>query len=85
MSVVQSAIVFKCGGGILAYGEENFELPVLLLEHVESLKVAKEALFTRFIARVMEFFVGPLIGDGDLPRFGLDVGERINNMPSAVS
>lgn len=67
-----------------AYGEEKFKVAVLLLKHVDGLKVTKEALLIPRITRVMDLFVRPFIGEDNFSGIGSDVSERIKNMSGAA-
>ena len=55
-------------------------MPMLLLKHVYSFEVAKEALVIPRIARVVDLFVSPFIGQEDFSRISSDVCERIENV-----
>jgi len=81
----QSAAWLQSGDCVLTYGEEKFEVPVLLLKHVDGFKVAKEALVVPRVARVMNLLVGPLIGEEYLSGIGTNVGESIKDVSRATS
>ena len=53
---------------------------MLLLKHVDGLEVAKEALVIPRIARVMNLFIGPFIGQEDFSRISPDVCEGVENV-----
>ena len=58
---------------------------MLLLEHVDGFKVTKEALFIPRVARIVDFFVGPFIGQEDFSGISPDIGERIKDVSGAAS
>jgi len=60
-------------------------MPMLLLEHVDGFEIAKEALLIPRVARVMNLFIGPFIGEEDFSGISSDVGERIKNVSGAAS
>jgi len=60
-------------------------MPMLLLKHVDGFEIAEEALVIPRVARVMDLFVGPFIGEEDFSGISSDVGERIKNMSDATS
>ena len=60
-------------------------MPVLLLKHVNCFKVAKEALLIPRIARIMDLFVGPFVGEEDLSGFSPDICECVQDVPGAES
>ena len=69
---------------MLTYGEDKFEVPMLLLKHVDGSKVAKETPVISRVARVMNLLVGPFIGEKDLPGIGANVGKAIKDVSSAA-
>lgn len=58
-------------------------MPMLLFKHVDGFEVSKEALFIPRVAGIVDFFVGPLIGEEDFSGISADVCERIQNVPGA--
>ena len=65
---------------MLTYGEEKFEVPVLLLEHVDGFEIAKEAFVIPRVARVMNLLICPFIGEKNLSGVGTNVGESIEDV-----
>jgi len=80
----KSAVLFQPGRCVLAYREEKFEVPMLLLEHVDGFEVAEEALVIPRIARVMDLFIGPFIGQEDFSGISPDVCEGVENVSDGL-
>lgn len=70
---------------MLAYRKKEFEVPMLLLEHVDGFEVAEKALVIPRISRVMDLFIGPLIGEEHFSGILPDVGERVKDVSGATS
>ena len=60
-------------------------MPVLLLKHVDGLEIPKEALVIPRVARVMNLFISPFIGQEDFSGISPDVCERIENVSDGSS
>lgn len=58
---------------------------MLLLEHVDSFEVAKETLVIPRVARVMNLFVSPFIGQEYFSGVSPDVGKRIKDVSGVAS
>ena len=75
---------FSLGNGVLTYREEKLKVSMLLLEHVDGFGVAEEAFVIPRVARVMDLFVCPFIGEKDLSGIGTNVGESIKDVSRAA-
>ena len=81
----KSAVLFQPDRYVLAYREEKFEVSMLLLKHVDGFEVAEEALVIPRIARVMDLFIGPFIGQEDFSGISPDVGKCIKDVSDGAS
>lgn len=60
-------------------------MPVLLLKRVDGFEVAKEAFVIPRVARVMNLFVSPFIGQEDFSGISPDICECIEDVSKGAS
>ena len=62
-------------------------MSVLLLQLVNGLEVPIQVLAAVIprILRIVDFLIGPRVREEDFSSVGLQIGERVENMPSSLS